>query len=163
MIRKVDTKTAVELFKRSYGDSTNRSLLIDDGSPSGWKESDIFPKIGDCELLIGDIQAPANLKSFLSLVRTYCLKKDETFYFLQEESVSGSEAIHVECDLISLDETIKFVNDAPNLNAVLFDASFTWALKFHHELFGYFSGEEEFCNLLRNTELANLVQEPVWL
>jgi hypothetical protein len=164
MIRKVEEKTAVELFKRIYRDSAKRTLLIDDGSTSGWEETDTFPKIGACELLIDDIQAPINLTSFLSMVRDYYLKKpDETFFFMQEEEVTGSECVEIVCDLSSLEEIVRLANNTRGLNAVLCDASFAWALKFHHEGFGYFSGEEDICNLLRNSELAGHVLAPIWL
>lgn len=164
MIKKLEQGAAVELFNRVYKDSPKRILLIDDGSPSGWKESDTFPKIGECELLINDIQIPVNLISLISLLHTYYAnKEDGTFFFLQEEYSRASEIIYVECDLASLDEIVKFVDDVPNLNALLFDASFSWALRFHHESFGYFSGDKSICNLLRSSDLANLIRDPVWI
>lgn len=162
---KVDRKTALELFKRIYAGSPDRTLVIDDGSASGWEETDGFSKVGEEELLINDIQTPENLFSFFSVLREYYANRpEETFFFLQEESLSGIKTIDVECDLSSLDAIVEFVDDAPNLNAILFDASFTWALKFHHELFGYFSGPKEIWDRLRKSEsLTPLVVDPVWL
>lgn len=164
MIKKLQKEHAVELLKRIYKDSSERTLIIEDGSPSVWKETSIFPKVGECLLILKDIQVPENLRAFISILRDYYArqKDDIRFFFLEEECLSGREPVDVECDLNSLNEIVKFVEDAPNLNTVLFDASFSFALKLHHESFGYFTGKEEICNLLRNNQTLSAV-DPIWL
>lgn len=164
MIRKLQRENAVELFRRIYADSNRRTLVIDDGSASGWKETDSFPRIGDCELLIKDIQVPENLRVFIAVLRDYYANKtEETFFYFEEEYVAGRERIQIECDLSALSKIVNLVDDGPNFNAVLFDAPFSWALKLHHESFGYFSGDKSICNLLRSSDLANLIRDPVWI
>lgn len=164
MIKKLQESTAAALLKKIHSVSPKRTLMIDDGTSSRWQEVDIFPKVGEDELLISDVQTPDNLKSFISILRIrYTNKQNETFFFLQEEFVSGTEIIDLECDLNSLDKIVKFIDEAPNLNAILFDSSCSWVLKFHHELFGYFSGDRELCNQLRNSELGEQITNPIWL
>ena len=165
MIKKLQERKAVELFTRIYAHSERRTLIIDDGTQSGWKETDRFPSIGECELVIKDIQVPKHLNAFISSLHDYYAnKREETFFYFEEEYVKGREAIEIECDLSSLVEIVSFVDDGPNFNAILFDASLTWVLKFHHESIGYFSGIRELCDRLRNSGLlTHLVADPVWL
>ncbi len=164
MIKKLQESASAELFKKIYGASPQRTLLIDDGTSSRWQETDVFPKVGEDELLISDVQTSDNLKSFITVLHShYVNMQDETFFFLQEEYISGSEPVRLECDLDSLDEIVKFIDEAPNLNAILFDSPCSWLLKFHHELFGYFSGDRELCTQLRNSELEEQITNPVWL
>lgn len=104
MIKKLQRKDAVEPFNRIYAESDRRTLIIDDGSESGWKETDSFPKVGECEVLIKDIQIPENLRAFLLVLRDfYANKREETFFFFEEEYVAARESIQVERDLNSLD------------------------------------------------------------
>ncbi|MDQ1637574.1 MAG: hypothetical protein QOF62_913 [Pyrinomonadaceae bacterium] len=163
MIKKLQKEDAVEVLRRIYKDSSTKTLIIDDGSSSGWQETDRFPKMGECELLIKDIQIPENLHAFLTEVREYySTQKEARFLFLEEEYVKARETIEVECDEASLDEILKFVDDAPNFDAVLVDASFSWVLKLHHESFGYFTGSNQICNALKsNQTLSRLLQNPV--
>lgn len=164
MIRKLPERDVVEIFKRIYTGSSKKTLVIDDGSASGWEETDRFPKVGVCELLINDIHTPEHLRTFFAVLRRqYSRQKEMRFFFLEEEYVRDRPSIEIECDENLADEVVKLVDEGPNFNVVLVDASFNWALKLHHESFGYFSGEEEICNLLRESELANLIRNIVWL
>ena len=163
MIRNLERDKALALFQRVYGNSVKRTLVLNDGTPSGWSETDFYPEVGGCEILIDDIQVPDNFRAFVTMLLTEYQQSKENIFFLEEEYLNGRAGVAVECDYRSLHDLVRFVELGLNLDTLLVDERTSWVLKMHHEGFGYFSGTKILCERICNDDsLRPLSSVPKW-
>jgi hypothetical protein len=151
-------------YKPLYAGALRRTLAWKDHRGVDWPEKDWFSRLGPCELLIKDISERKAIRAVLAVLQNhFANERSKKFYFIQEEALSGEPTRDYEHTVDNLNQIEGSELYESNFTAVLFDDRYTFALKLHNEGFGYFSGPEELCNALRQTQsLAPLIEDVHW-
>jgi hypothetical protein len=157
-------RDAPSVHGKLYGNRARRTLLRRDFRNIEWPETDWFPSVGSCELLINNIKRADIFGGFCQVLRKFFRQRSvREFHLIQEEATTDEIPQNLEFDITDLSEIEKSALFRSNYSSVLCDENCTFALKLHYEGFGYLSGPDKLCEALReNCVLARVIEDVRW-
>jgi hypothetical protein len=138
--------------------------LRQDSRGIDWPEKDWFPSVGSCELLINNVKQSEIFGDFCNTLRKFFGESSTRKFYLIQEEVAGDETPEdLEFSITNLSEIPQSRLFGSSYNSLLCDEDFTFALKLHHERFGFLSGPDKLCEILRQgAAIRPALEEVQW-